>query len=887
MRVLSPFSRFFPGPPKTSPARREVSVRGLLLRLVLSCVLPGVIGAVVLFAVEYQRRDAQLQNGTLATARALVQSVDGQLQRAQAVANILGADRDLAAHDLPAFHRHAADALAQADIGAYVAVLDAGGRQLVNTLKPYGTPMPIHGNPRALREVFATGQDGVSDVFLCTLTRRAVVAIYRPVIQRGQVAFVLNVGLYASTLADIIDAEHLPSEWIVAIQDGSANLAAQSASPAGRPAPLPSPALRQALRESREGLLSARTLGGTPVLYAFSRSGLTHWSVAIAIPQAARQRDLARSLLPLGLGLLALFGLGMAMTRRISRHISEAVQGLSAPAMALATGAAVSMPRSDLGEANAVAAAIGRAASLLEERKELEKTLQDSERRLAMALQAGKAAVWEIDTASGKLIGAENLAVFLGYRPDEIATLADWLARIHPDLRNGLAQTLEALIAGRRNSYEYEYSIRSKHGGWHWFLCHGKVVGRDPLGYPRIIGSYTNIDERKHAEQALRDSEQRLALALAAGGSVEWEMDVASGVITGKDKLFAMYGYAAGELSTLADWAGLLHPEDSAGIPDRIAAAVEGRNDGFRFEARLRCKDGSWRWNLAQAVVAERDGAGRAVRLVGTHTDIDVRKRAETAIQRMNAELEQGIRERTAELERANEALLVSNLELQQFARAAAHDLQTPLRSIASFAELLQMEVRKYGDMQVDTWAGQVIDNARRLQALIQELLSYTRVETQGLPLEPVATDRLLAEVLHSLQEMIRHSGARIEVTRLPDLVADRRQLGQVLQNLIENAIKYNRAKPPEIRIACVARRGDWLFSVSDNGIGIDPRHHESIFEIFRRLHTYRQIPGTGIGLALCRRIVERHGGRIWVESRPGEGSTFHFTIPARHRQDA
>lgn len=141
---------------------------------------------------------------------------------------------------------------------------------------------------------------------------------------------------------------------------------------------------------------------------------------------------------------------------------------------------------------------------------------------------------------------------------------------------------------------------------------------------------------------------------------------------------------------------------------------------------------------------------------------------------------------------------------------------------------------------------------------------------------------QLVDQVLAGLDVLIHETGAEVSCGQLPTLPADRLQMGQVLQNLIENGIKYNRSSPPRVSVTAECQDSKWVFAVADNGIGIDPRHHERIFEIFRRLHTYTQVPGTGIGLALCRRIVERHGGRIWVESRPGEGSTFYFTLPER-----
>jgi PAS domain S-box-containing protein len=272
--------------------------------------------------------------------------------------------------------------------------------------------------------------------------------------------------------------------------------------------------------------------------------------------------------------------------------------------------------------------------------------------------------------------------------------------------------------------------------------------------------------------------------------------------------------------------------------------------------------------------------------LVVFSSDISESRRAEDEIRRINAELEQRVQERTAELQQANDALLHTNMELENFAHAMAHDLKTPLRSIAGFAQLLQQGAKPHGDVQLDSWASQVVDNTRRLQKLIEDLLSYTRLDAQGLPFQEVDLDQVVAEVTGSLQDLLCNRGAEVFSEGLPTVHADKSQMVQLLQNLIENGIKYNDSKPPRITISCKRREKESIFLVEDNGLGIDPKHQGKIFDMFKRLHSYTQIPGTGIGLTLCRRIVERHGGRIWVESRPGEGSTFYFTLPGRTEAD-
>ncbi|MCB2192938.1 MAG: GAF domain-containing protein [Deltaproteobacteria bacterium] len=224
--------------------------------------------------------------------------------------------------------------------------------------------------------------------------------------------------------------------------------------------------------------------------------------------------------------------------------------------------------------------------------------------------------------------------------------------------------------------------------------------------------------------------------------------------------------------------------------------------------------------------------------------------------------------------------LEASNTELEQFAYVASHDLQEPLRMVSSYVQLLK---RRYGgklDQDADEFIGFAVDGAERMRMLIQDLLAFSRVTTKGQPLQPTDSGRALDLALNNLQVIIGETGAEVQKSRMPQVVADEVQLVQVFQNLVQNAIKFRGSQPPRVSIKADPRDGEWLFSVSDNGVGIDPQYFERIFIIYQRLHSKADYGGTGIGLALVKKIVERHGGRIWVESTPGQGSTFHFTIP-------
>ena len=235
-----------------------------------------------------------------------------------------------------------------------------------------------------------------------------------------------------------------------------------------------------------------------------------------------------------------------------------------------------------------------------------------------------------------------------------------------------------------------------------------------------------------------------------------------------------------------------------------------------------------------------------------------------------------------AALMAANRDLSRSNADLEQFAYVASHDLKEPLRNIASYVQLLQRRYQGRLDEDADAFIGYTVEGVRRMQLIINELLAYSRIGTGPMVREPVAVGALVSAVLANLKTAIAEAGAVIEVKGpLPVVVGDRGQLSSVFQNLLANALKYRREDVrSEITVAVAEETGRWHFTVADNGIGIDPQYHRHVFELFKRLHARDRYGGAGIGLAVCQRVIERHDGAIWLDSRPGRGTTFHFTLP-------
>ena len=258
------------------------------------------------------------------------------------------------------------------------------------------------------------------------------------------------------------------------------------------------------------------------------------------------------------------------------------------------------------------------------------------------------------------------------------------------------------------------------------------------------------------------------------------------------------------------------------------------------------------------------------------------RKKAEEQIRQLNAHLEQKVTERTAELTRSNE-------ELRQFAYVVSHDLKEPLRTVGTFTQLLEERLGNSFDSDSESkeFLTYILGGVKRMTDLIDDLLTYSSLDAGGSRFMPVDLNVSLKETLFNLHAVIQETGAIVESDSLPQVMGDHVQLVQVLQNLIGNSIKYRSSETPRIQVSVTRQGNEAIIKVADNGIGIDPAYSEGIFKLFKRLHARQEYSGNGVGLAICRKIVQRHGGRIWVESGIGQGSAFHFTIATALESEA
>jgi PAS domain S-box-containing protein len=381
-----------------------------------------------------------------------------------------------------------------------------------------------------------------------------------------------------------------------------------------------------------------------------------------------------------------------------------------------------------------------------------------------------------------------------------------------------------------------------------------------------VSSSIRDVSARRRAEQAVHDSEARYRFLADAMPQIVWTARPDGGLDYYNQPSFDYTGLTF-EQARDWGWQPVLHPDDLPLCLDRWARSLQ-TGEHFEVEQRLRrASDGAYRWHLGRAL-PRRNDKGEIVQWVGTCTDIDDHKRA------------------AERLRRTAEELARSNAELEQFAYVASHDLQEPLRMVGSYLELLADRYKGRLDEKADKYIHYAVDGAARMQELINDLLAFSRVGTRGRPFEPTDCARVMDQAVANLRKRIEETGAVVTRDALPTVPGDRTQLEQLFQNLIGNALKFCR-QPPRVHVGAARRGADWLFTVRDNGIGIAPEHRERIFLIFQRLHGRHEYPGTGIGLAVCKKVVERHGGRIWVESQPGQGSSFSFTLPARGEYDS
>ncbi len=496
------------------------------------------------------------------------------------------------------------------------------------------------------------------------------------------------------------------------------------------------------------------------------------------------------------------------------------------------------------------------------EQKRIEKALREREVFLESIFKGTEVATFVIDVtperdfqfvelnpAHERLTGLTT-AFIRGKKPEDLVPVipVEVVAQIRANYQR-------CLDAGK--SIQYEEMIPFD-GRETWWLTRLTPIKDEAGQVYRIVGSAISITELKQIQVALKESEQRLEMALAGAELGTWDWNVQTGYVIFNQRWAEMLGYSVEEVDPhVSAWEKMLHPEDVPHTMAALNAHFNGETPVYESEQRLKTKSGEWKWILDRGKVFEWDQTGKPLRMCGTHLDITERKIAEEQIRQYAAKLE------------------AINQELEEFSYVASHDLREPLRTINSYCELLQEDLGDNISADAREDLAFITDAARRMDFLIKDLLELSRAGRTEARMEMVDLNKCLEQVTSDLKTVIEETNGIIKWEPLPVVCADAGQISRVFLNLLNNGLKFRGEKTPEIKIKAQKNGPRWEISVTDNGIGIEKAYWEQIFQPFKRLHSKADYEGNGIGLAICRKIVERHGGKMTVKSEPGKGSTF------------
>ncbi|ATB40243.1 PAS domain-containing sensor histidine kinase [Cystobacter fuscus] len=507
-------------------------------------------------------------------------------------------------------------------------------------------------------------------------------------------------------------------------------------------------------------------------------------------------------------------------------------------------------------------------AVITEDRRRNAELARSNQQWLQATLRAARAATWEWDAIGDHMTRSVNHDLLFGL-PE---TRSDWnredfLCRIHPEDRPRVSEELERALRGD-GSYEAEFRVPQPDGSVRW-LAFRATPRRQKERCVGLSGVVLDITQRKQQEQVLSESEHRFQRLADTAPVLLWMWAQDTGcTYLNRPWLDFTRRPLAEQLGE--GWLEDVHPEDRLRRLAALQEATRARQP-FEVEYRLRHHTGDYHWMLEQAV--PRFAGESFLGFIGACADVQRLKEAEGLVQ-----------ERSNRLAELNAELARSNADLEQFAYVTSHDLREPIRMVASYGELLE---RRYGDRLDERghkYLGYIIEGALRLRDLVDDLLAYSRAGRGDQQPVESSVEQVLQRVQVTLHQAIEESEAQLLHGALPTVESLPSQLEVLLQNLIENAIKFRSAAPPRITVLARECPDGWEFEVQDNGIGIEPQYLERIFGLFQRLHSREQYPGTGMGLAICKRIVERHGGRIWATSVPGQGTSIHFTLRQKPR---
>lgn len=491
-------------------------------------------------------------------------------------------------------------------------------------------------------------------------------------------------------------------------------------------------------------------------------------------------------------------------------------------------------------------------------RKNAEEALKESEERYRGLYESSIDGIASLDLKGHIVECNQAFAEMLGYTKEELYNLTTF--DLTPSKWLDTNKRFHKQLLTTNYSKELEKEYYKKDGS----IIHVSIKGwpiREKEGKPiGMWGIIRDITERKQAEKKINESEKKYSTIVEKGN--DGIIIIQDGLLKfANSKMVETTGFSL-EDAIEKPFINFIAPEYKELVLDRYKKRLSGKEVSNKYEIELFSRDGRKIPIETSASVIEYEGRPADIAIL---RDITERREAEEKLKQTLEELSR------------------SNSELEKFAYITSHDLQEPLRMVASFLQLLEHRYKDKLDEDANEFIAFAVDGANRLKGMIKDLLTYSRVGTRGKSFELFDSKEALDLALINLKMAIEESNAVITNDLLPNIMADRSQLIQLFQNLIGNAIKFRGKALPRVHVSARQEGSDWIFSVRDNGIGVDPKYFNRIFDVFQRLHSRDEYPGSGIGLSICKKIVERHNGRIWVESQPENGSTFFFTIPFRH----